>query len=164
MACLGDITRHLPGLDDSSYKITSDKTDHYNCVAWAVGEDDRWWSHDLGDDYFWPDEAPRRESADAYRAMFALFGFQECDSGALEPGREKIAIFADEGQFTHVARQLPSGRWTSKLGEDCDIEHDLNDLTRRRSPFAQYRYGDIVAFMRRPTAPTSRAPDPPTGG
>ena len=130
MPCLGDITLRLPGLEFSSYEVTSDATDYYNCVAWAVGEDDRWWSHDLGDDYFWPDEAPRNESADAYRAMFA--------------------IFADKGRFTHVARQLRSGRWTSKLGEDCDIEHDLNDLTRRRTPFPQYRYGEIVAFMRRP--------------
>ena len=150
MPCLGDITLRLPGLESSSYEVTSDATDHYNCVAWALGEDDRWWSHNLGDDYFWPDEAPRRESADAYRAMFALFGFEACENGGLERDVEKIAIFAGEGRFTHVARQLRSGRWTSKLGEDCDIEHDLNDLTRRRTPFPQYRYGEIVAFMRRP--------------
>ena len=150
MSCLGDITLRLPGLESSFYEVTSDATDHYNCVAWALGEDDRWWSHELGDDYFWPEEAPRRESADAYRAMFALFGFGACERGGLERGVEKIAIFADEGLFTHVARQLPSGRWTSKLGTDCDIEHELEALVSHRSPSALYRYGDIVAFMRRP--------------
>ena len=150
MACLGDITRRLPGLEASSYEVTSDATDHYNCVAWAMDEDDRWWSHEYDDDYYWPDQAPRSGSVDTYRAMFALFGFEECESGDIQRGFEKIAIFADEGRFTHVTRQLPSGRWTSKLGEDCDIEHDLDDLTRRRTPFSQYRYGEIVGFMRRP--------------
>ena len=104
MACLGNIERHLPGLEASEYQITSDATDEYNCVAWAVGEDDRWWSHEVDDEYFWPDRALRSEGVESYQAMFALYGFAECDNGDLERGVEKIALFADEGRFTHVAR------------------------------------------------------------
>ena len=153
MACLGNIERHLPGLEASEYQITSDATDEYNCVAWAVGEDDRWWSHEVDDEYFWPDRAPRSEGVESYQAMFALYGFAECDNGDLERGVEKIALFADEGRFTHVARQLDSGRWTSKLGEDCDIEHELEAL--RSWPdtwprYRSYRYGEVVKFMQRP--------------
>ena len=153
MACLGNIERHLPGLEASEYQITSDATDEYNCVAWAVGEDDRWWSHEVDDEYFWPDRAPRSEGVESYQAMFALYGFAECDNGDLERGVEKIALFADEGRFTHVARQLNSGRWTSKLGEDCDIEHELEAL--RSWPdtwprYRAYRYGEVVGFMQRP--------------
>ena len=153
MACLGNIERRLPGLEASEYQITSDATDEYNCVAWAVGEDDRWWSHEVDDEYFWPDRAPRSEGVESYQAMFALYGFAECDNGDLERGVEKIALFADEGRFKHVARQLDSGRWTSKLGADCDIEHELEAL--RSWPdtwprYRSYRYGEVVGFMQRP--------------
>ena len=79
-----------------------------------------------------------------------LEGFESCDDDALEDGIEKVALFADGGLFTHTARQLRSGRWTSKLGADCDIEHELEALVSHRSPSALYRYGEIVAFMRRP--------------
>ena len=82
--------------------------------------------------------------------LFEQQGFEGCETDALELGTEKIALFADDGIFTHVARQLPNGRWTSKLGNDVDIEHDLEDLIRRRSPSPSYRYGEIVGFMRRP--------------
>ena len=150
MPCLGNITLRLPGLESSSYEVTSDATDHYNCVAWAMGEDDRWWSHESDEDYYWPDQAERGDGAPAYQAMFRLYGFEGCADGGSESGFEKIAIFADEGRFTHVARQLPSGRWTSKLGENCDIEHEIDSLTHPRSSFPQYSYGEVVAFMRRP--------------
>jgi hypothetical protein len=55
-----------------------------------------------------------------------LLGFQRCDSADLEPDVQKIAIFAKtNGEPTHVARQLPNGKWTSKLGDWEDIEHEL---------------------------------------
>jgi len=54
-----------------------------------------------------------------------------CDSAEVEPQFQKLAIYArddgqhDGGQPTHVARQFPNGRWTSKIGELEDIEHEL---------------------------------------
>jgi hypothetical protein len=67
-----------------------------------------------------------------------------CGQADLEPGFEKIAPFADaDGLPTHAARQLPGGRWTSKLGELEDIEHDLNDV-------AGTAYGTVVQIMKRP--------------
>jgi len=42
----------------------------------------------------------------------------------------------------HAARQLPEGRWTSKLGELEDIEHALHDLTGTV-------YGSVVLVMKR---------------
>jgi hypothetical protein len=46
----------------------------------------------------------------------------------------------------HAARQLPSGRWTSKLGPMEDIEHALHDLTGMA-------YGSVVLVMKRPVLP-----------
>jgi hypothetical protein len=66
----------------------------------------------------------------AFLAVFTMRGFEPGASETLEDGVEKIALFVNaSGKPTHAARQLPSGRWTSKLGRGEDIEHDLQDLT-----------------------------------
>jgi hypothetical protein len=42
----------------------------------------------------------------------------------LEKGFEKVAIYVKGNQNpTHAARQLDSGIWTSKIGNEEDIEH-----------------------------------------
>ena len=45
--------------------------------------------------------------------------------------------------YTHAARQLPNGKWTSKLGRDIDIEHDSVD------DIAGSVYGEVLRLMRR---------------
>ena len=47
--------------------------------------------------------------------LFADEGFEVCEEDSIEPGHEKIALYAFVGRFTHVARQLEDGQWTSKL-------------------------------------------------
>jgi hypothetical protein len=79
----------------------------------------------------------------AFVEAFATLGYAPSGAESVEPGLEKVAIFADErGRPTHVARQLASGRWTSKLGRLEDIEHDLRDLESEA-------YGDVVQVMQR---------------
>jgi hypothetical protein len=84
------------------------------------------------------------ETLAAFMAVFSLLGYELCETAAPEPGYEKIALFADSsGTPTHAARQLPDGRWTSKLGNLEDIEHDLDDLSGKL-------YGRVAQLMRRP--------------
>ena len=152
-SCSGDIEFFLPGLELADYRITSDADRAYNCIAWALGETDRWWSPSLQSCDYWPTQLPRGDSVENVVAAFALAGFERCDDPELEPSVEKIALFADEDRFTHVARQLASGRWTSKIGRNCDIEHELEAL--RSWPdtwprYRSYRYGEVAGFMRRP--------------
>jgi hypothetical protein len=62
---------------------------------------------------------------------------------SFEPGYEKVAIYAaPDGTPTHVARQLTSGLWSSKLGQLQDIQHRLEDL-------AGSVYGDCARFPKR---------------
>jgi hypothetical protein len=76
---------------------------------------------------------------------YGTLGFEPCDSGEVEEGFEKVAIYTDAGgEPTHAARQLANGRWTSKLGYLEDIEHDLDAV-------AGTHYGRVRAFLRRPT-------------
>ncbi len=140
----------LPGLEDTDYQITSPQTTDYNCIGWALGDSERWWSPVHGFGSYWPTGLPRSLEVETFIMLFESQGFERCETEDAEAGFEKIALFAESGYFTHVARQLPSGRWTSKLGNDVDIEHDLRDLTRRRSLFPLYRYGAVVGVMRRP--------------
>lgn len=98
---------------------------------------------DWSDDY-WPEGVLHEESLPAFLMAFATVGYEPCADGGLEPGVEKVAIYAHEGgAVRHAARQQPDGTWRSKLGEDEGIEHTLNGLV---GPF----YGRIVAYLKRP--------------
>jgi hypothetical protein len=128
-------------LGGSGYVITSPADDRYNCIAWAAHDNERWWWPD--EDSYWPDGAPREETIAAFVAVYGELGFVSCDDPLLEAGYEKVAIYAaPDGMPTHAARQLPSGLWTSKLGQLQDIQHQLEDL-------AGPVYGSCARFLKR---------------
>jgi hypothetical protein len=137
-----DLEALFPKLIGSPYTVTSSATQDYNCIAWAAGDDQRWWWPDLAGVRYWPPGVPRLESLSAFQAAFATLGYSTCNDELLELGFENIAIFADGQGPQHAARQLANGGWTSKLGEVDDIEHELRDLEGSD-------YGGVVAFMRR---------------
>jgi len=118
----------FPGLGNGGYRITSPATDAYNCIAWAAGDTRNWWWPDLLPKQHWPAGVELMETLPAFEKAFATLGYVVGADETLEPGFEKIALFADDDFPTHAARQLPNGRWTSKLGELEDIEHALRDL------------------------------------
>jgi hypothetical protein len=138
-----DLEALFPKLQSAIYARTSPPTQDYNCIAWAAGDDQRWWWPDLVGYRYWPPGLPRQETVGAFQAAFATLGYSICNDDLLEPGFEKIAIFADDHGPQHAARQLPTGGWTSKLGELDDIEHELRDLEGNE-------YGLVIAFMKRP--------------
>jgi hypothetical protein len=141
-----EIELAFPGLRGGNYQVTSQRSDLYNCIAWAVGDTMDWWWPDEPDrpeSAHWPTGAPREQSLEGFREAFATLGYVVCDHDQLESGYEKIALFALAGIPKHAARQLPSGRWTSKLGPMEDIEHALHDL-------AGMVYGSVVLVMKRP--------------
>lgn len=119
-----EIEKHFPNLVSQGYRIASPATPRYNCVAWAAGGDDAFWWPDPMEQAFWPEDVPRQESIDAFVQAFRTLGYTPCGSARVAPGLEKVAIYVNErGTPTHVARQLPDGDWTSKLGRLEDIEH-----------------------------------------
>jgi hypothetical protein len=67
----------------------------------------------------------REWSVKSIRKIFENHGYVVCDSYDLEEGYEKVVFYIDEsGEPQHFARQLPTGKWTSKIGDLNDIEHD----------------------------------------
>lgn len=131
----------FPRLEAEGYRETSKPTCEYNCIAWAAGDPERWWWP--SPEAYWPKGVEEDATIECFVAAFRTRGYERCRDGALEPGFEKVALYADaSGTPTHAARQLPSGRWTSKLGAMMDLEHTLKGL---EGP----AYGTVAAFLRR---------------
>src|SRR5436309_2725662 len=109
----------FPGLRTRPYKITSPADPGYNCIAWAAGSTSEWWwPLERDRRTFWPAGASREASLSAFVAAFAELGYAGGSDESFELGFEKVALFADaEGVPTHAARQLQTGRWSSKLGQ-----------------------------------------------
>jgi hypothetical protein len=150
---VGFIEQVFPGLRGPGYQVTSPQNDTYNCIAWAAGDTNNWWwpdEPDKPDSSHWPPSVPRLETLESFRQAFATLGYAVCDNDRPEAGYEKVALFALAGAPKHAARQLPSGRWTSKLGPMEDIEHALHDLTG-------LVYGSVALVMRRPLPGTGPA-------
>ncbi len=124
------------------YQVTSPATAGYNCIAWAAGDETRWWWPDEQPDVYWPSGVPRELTIVAFIAVFRTMGYEVCASGELERGCEKVALYALNDVPTHAARQLPSGRWTSKAGIFEDLEHSLEGLEGDL-------YGRVVCLLRR---------------
>lgn len=148
------IEHYFPDIVDWGYAVTSDITCTYNCIAWAAGDDSRyWWPTEDGSAY-WPPEAPRSLTVDAFAAAYGLLGYVVCDGEDHEEGYEKIAIFAEtSGEPTHAARQVDANDWTSKVGDLHDIRHPLRAL---EGP----EYGRVVLVMKRPLAARSAVAPP----
>lgn len=141
-----DYEKIFPFLSNTNWEITSPEDIKYNCIAWAAGDNTRWWwPSDFG---YWPENIPRQETMDAFIRVYESIGFQVCINHNLERGYEKIAIYVDEdGKPTHAARQKTNGMWTSKLGQLHDIEHNLFSLNN--SPSHLSNYGEPKIFMKR---------------
>lgn len=126
----------------TAVSITSPKTWNYNCAAWAVGIDNQWLEPSPAG--FWP--LPHQGvTLDAYELMFAHYGFAVCPDGKYDKALEKIVIYGDNvGNFLHVAKQLPGGKWASKLGAESDITHANPEILMSEA------YGSPARYMARP--------------
>ncbi len=134
----------LPRLTALNHRETSPATAAYNCIAWAANDASRWWEPGC----YWTIPGDRLESGPANLvAVFESIGFVRCNSAAQESNWEKVALYSCGGEYTHAARQLESGKWTSKLGAHLDIEHDSPD------DVGGGVYGEVFAFLKRPITP-----------
>src|SRR4051812_32299385 len=130
------VRRSLPRLTAENYRVSSSATWDYNCVAWAVGVTNAWWWP--LERWYSPEGVARAETIPAFMAAFANLGYTPGSTPDLEAGIEKVALYAVGETPTHAARQLPDGRWTSKLGPSIDIEHT------RPEDVAGGTYGGVV--------------------
>jgi len=139
------VDQFFPNLSPTGYSVTSLASADYNCIAWAAGVANEWWWPDPMGVSPWPASARREETVAAFVEAFQSLGYLPCIDDSVEPGFEKVALYALAGLPKHAARQLPNGRWTSKLGALEDIEHTLDGLVGAW-------YGTIVQILKRRSA------------
>ena len=133
-----------PYLSQENFSKESPESRAYNCIAWVCGLTDVClWPDNI--DSFWPADLPQDDTVATFIAFFESQGYQLCDSPESEEGFEKIAIYTRGEEPTHAARQLESGRWISKMGNDfIDIEHD--SVVTVEGP----GYGQAAVFLKKP--------------
>jgi len=131
----------FPRLTVADYNVTSPATTTYNCIAWSAGDAEHWWQPGI----CWPIDTARDDcGTESLAQAFRSLGYETCSDGGLEEGIEKVALYGQSIFYTHAARQLLTGKWTSKLGRAEDIEHESPEI------LAGGIYGEVVAFMSRP--------------
>jgi hypothetical protein len=120
----------FPQLIEGSYLVTSPASEDYNCIAWSLGDSTRKWDPSPIEGRYWPANLGRRYDVHSFTELYgAVGGFAPCENGDLEAGVEKIALYVGlDNEVKHAALQLPSGMWTSKLGDFEDIQHALEVL------------------------------------
>jgi hypothetical protein len=136
----------FPNLHSEGHTPRSPKSPKYNCIAWAAGDLKRWWWPALM--YYWPAGTPRANTIEAFVQAFGSIGYVACDDAECgnplyEVAVDRIALYALNGIPKHAARQINATTWTSKMGNDIDLEHTLRGL---EGPC----YGHVRKILRRP--------------
>lgn len=138
-----DLEKEFPNLCNEGYCITSERTPRYNCIAWAANDNTRWWWPDQLYQYYWPIRT-RNLRLETFKEAFATLKYVSCGKDAsLEHEIEKIAFYTRGFFVEHMARQLPSGEWTSKCGR-------LEDITHHTLTGFEPEYGHVAEIMKRP--------------
>lgn len=139
------LIERYPGLARGHFKFTSPEDPSYNCLAYAAAETWRCWHPSAFGGLYWPG-GPAEDTLETWIAAFERSGYARTEVADVEAEFEKLAIYADGDFPLHVARQLPNGYWTSKLGPKEDIEHELEGLVGTE-------YGRVVAVLARQATP-----------
>ena len=135
--------------NDSNWRVTSKNDPRYNCIAWAAVRSNVWWSPSEKrlPGVEWPFNLPPNFEPSTLVKLYEHLGYEICESDSCENGFQKVAVYTktENGKaiWTHAARQLRSGMWTSKLGQAWDIEHSSPDT------ICNVDYGIVHAIMKR---------------
>jgi hypothetical protein len=149
----------FPNLKHGDAQIASKVDAAQNCLGFVIGDKKRpWWPWSwspagygapggLVPPNYWPDDLPSDETVPTIRMALERFGCKVCDSVG-DPNRneiERAVIYASAaGTAAHVAKELPNGRWASKLGDFHDIHH------RTTANLEGNVYGHVVLTLCRP--------------
>lgn len=134
----GDSLKH-----DAQFHVNSPETYSYNCIAWAMGMDDRWVDHhETIPWHWWPSGVQRNLSRQALVDAFIALGFEEATNPEFEAGYDKVALYAKGNEWSHAAKIIDDIRYHSKFGASNDAFHSGGDTLMQG-------YGSIFTYMRR---------------
>lgn len=144
--------------NDKFFEVHSPRTEEYNCIAWAMGFEDRWIDYiddSMDKRKWWPEGVKKGFLPEDLIRAFQKVGFSECGlDDSEESGYDKVALYKKEPFFdeitkkrypsgwTHAARVLSPQQYHSKLGPQFDIFHGPGDVLEEH-------YGKVFRIMKR---------------
>lgn len=136
---------------DTNFKILSDRTQEYNCIAWAMGYDDRWVDPYLVPGHWWPMGVERNLATESLIKAFQSEGFELSDNDMEEDGYAKVVLYKKENinEWTHAARIVSDEVEYSKFGNAWDGHHSHNVLCKTSKGQESLSYGVAYAYMRK---------------
>ena len=78
------VTQRHPNLTTDNHSVSSPRSGDYNCVAWALGDDDEWIEPGGRNGTSWPATIRDGDDLTPFIALFRSHGFDECDNPALD--------------------------------------------------------------------------------
>lgn len=136
--------------DDPNFCILSPDVSTYNCIAWAMGFENRWVANidkpcldpDGVKFVWWPVGVEVSTRCEALESAFVALGFERTDSADYEPSYDKAVLYKKDDSWTHASRIVADGVEHSKFGGLWDAIHGCNR-------FSNSPYGVPFAYMRR---------------
>lgn len=105
-----------PRVKRAPYGISSPVDPGYNCIAYAAGDNERWWGRFQGlNQAYWPAGAPRELTLEAFVAAYATIGYAPCSRPATT--RSRSLPIRREGPHTPRSNYLAVGgpaKWDSR--------------------------------------------------
>lgn len=137
--------------NDVNFKILSECTDEYNCIAWAMGYTDRWVDPYIGAGHWWPMGVARNDKPETLIAAFKAEGFEMSEDIYPEEGYSKVVLYKKMGaeEWTHAARIVTIDIEYSKFGRAWDGLHSHDVLSRTGIGNENQSYGIAYAYMKR---------------
>ena len=142
---------YFPYLRESGqYKVTSNKTNRYNCIAWAMRLTDRWVDTVQSAGHWWPNDKLDHGRQGLIHAFESL-RFSMCTDNNRDLLYDKVALYFNpyNNRWSHAARIINETDYHSKLGEGWDIHHSAGEkhLFKKND---NNTYGFVYAIMKRP--------------
>ena len=129
--------------NDVNFHLWSPCSYYYNCIAYAMGMEDRWIDVAHHPWHWWPPVAKGDSGQDLIEA-FRYLGFESCGmDDTIDRAYDKVALYQKDNRWTHAARVVDDGVYHSKFGSSYDGTHSRGDVLQKQ-------YGEPFVIMRRP--------------
>lgn len=137
---------------DPNFKLQSEPTYRYNCIAYAMGMDDRWVDSMNLPWHWWP-PVLKDQSPESLINAFEYLGFEKCGmNDSIEEEYDKVVLYKIGDEWKHAAKVVDNNVYHSKFGESFDGSHSGNDVLSAV-------YGMPYQVMRREKANTHLTDD-----
>lgn len=113
---------------DPNFILLSPDIKMFNCIAYAMGLDDRWVDPSDIPWHWWP-PVQKDQNPNSLIKAFEYFGFEACGmDDTIEDAYDKVALYQKDNKWQHAARVVDNNKYHSKFGESYDGTHSNGNV------------------------------------